>query len=63
MMGTLILDINVETDNTLITNISHTTFLGITIENMLYWKSHIDQLLCILSAAHYAVSPQNVYNS
>jgi hypothetical protein len=63
MMGTLSLDMNVESDNTLITNISHIDFLGITVENMLYWKSHIAQLLCKLSAACYAVSSQNVYNS
>jgi hypothetical protein len=63
MMDSLSLDMNVESDNTLITSISHTNFLGITIENILYWKSHIDQLLCKLSAACYVVSSQNVYNS
>jgi hypothetical protein len=62
MMGTLSLDMNVESD-TLITNISHANFVGITIENILYWKSHMDQLLCKLSAACFSVSSQNVYNS
>jgi hypothetical protein len=34
---------------------SFTKFLGITIENMLYCNSHIDQLFPKLSAACYAV--------
>jgi hypothetical protein len=63
MMGTLSLDMNAESDHTHITNISHTKFLGITTANTLYWKSHIEQLLCKLSAARYALSSQNVCNS
>jgi hypothetical protein len=34
-----------------IANTSYTKFFGITIGNMLYWKSHIDQILPKLIAA------------
>lgn len=36
-------------------NISNIKFLGVTIENTLYWKTQIDQLLSQLSAACYAI--------
>jgi hypothetical protein len=44
-----------EHDNRLIANMSYNYFLGITIENMLHWISHMDQLLPKLCAACYAV--------
>jgi hypothetical protein len=44
-----ILDIRVEYDNRFITNMYFTRFLGLTIDNILYWKIHIDQLLPKLS--------------
>jgi hypothetical protein len=44
-----------EYDNRLIANTSYTNFLGITIENMLQWKRHMDQLFSKLRAACYAV--------
>ena len=45
----------VECDNRLIASTSYTQFLGIAVENVLYWESHIDQLLPKLSAAWYAI--------
>jgi hypothetical protein len=41
----------VEYNNSLIARMSYTKFLGITIQNTLYWKYHADQLLPKLSAA------------
>jgi len=38
MMGTLSLETNVESNNTIIINKSHTKFYGITIENTLFGK-------------------------
>jgi hypothetical protein len=38
-----------------IANTSYTKFFGITIGNMLYWKSHIDQILPKLIAAFCGV--------
>jgi hypothetical protein len=55
MRNTQSLDMKFEYGNRIITSISYTKFLGITIENMLYWKSHRDQLLPKFSAACYAV--------
>jgi hypothetical protein len=49
------LDMKFQYDNRIIASISYTKFLGITIENMLHWKSHRDQLLPKFSAACYAV--------
>jgi hypothetical protein len=49
------LDIKVEYDNRFIANTYFTRFLGLTIDNMLYWISHIDQLLPKLSTACYAI--------
>jgi len=39
----------------LLPNISYTSFLGITIENLLHWESHMDQLFPKLCATYYAV--------
>ena len=52
----------VEFDSRLISATSYTKFLGITIENTLWWKRQIDQLLCKLSAAFYAVSSQTIFS-
>jgi hypothetical protein len=41
--------IKVEYNNKSISNLTHTRFLGINIENTLSWKSHIDQLTPKLS--------------
>jgi hypothetical protein len=49
------LDIVIEYDNRRISNISYTKFMGITLDNTLYWKPHIDQLPPKLSLAYYAI--------
>ena len=54
--NTCSLEMKFEYDNRLIANTSYTKFLGITIENTLYWENHIDQLLPILSAASCAMT-------
>jgi hypothetical protein len=48
------LDIKVQYDNRFIANMYYTRFFGLTIDNTLYWKTHIDQLLPELSTACYA---------
>jgi hypothetical protein len=49
--STCSLDMKVDYYYRFIANTSYTKFFGITIGNMLYWKSHIDQLLPKLVAA------------
>jgi hypothetical protein len=49
------LDIKVEYDNRFIANTYFTGFLGLIIDNTLYWKSHIDQLLPKRTTACYAI--------
>jgi hypothetical protein len=49
------LDIRVEYDNRFIANTYFTRFLELTIDNMLYWKSHRDELLPKLSTACCAI--------
>jgi hypothetical protein len=53
--NTYSLDMKDEYNNRLICTTPYTSFLGITIENMLHWKSHMDQLFPKLRAACYAV--------
>ena len=48
-------DIVTEHDNRRISNISYTKFMGITLDNTLHWKTHIDQLLPKMSLACYAI--------
>jgi hypothetical protein len=55
MRNTHSLDMKFEYDNRIIASISCAKFLGITIENMLYWKSHRDQLLPKVIAACNAI--------
>jgi len=55
MRNTCSLDMKDEYDIILIANMSYTSFLGITIENLLHWKSHMDQLFPKLRGAYYAV--------
>jgi hypothetical protein len=61
MKNTGCLDVNVEYDNRRIANTSHTQFLRIPTEDMLYWVRHIDQLLPKLSTAWYAVRVLKVF--
>ena len=55
MSNTCSLHTKDEYDNSLIANTSYTNFLGITIEKMLRWKSHMDQIFPKLCRACYAV--------
>ena len=34
---------------------TYTKFMGTTLDNTLYWKTHIDQLLTKLSLAYYTI--------
>ena len=55
MRNTHSLDMKVEYGKRHFANTSYTSFLGIITENMLHWKSHMDQLCPELHAACYAV--------
>jgi hypothetical protein len=50
------LDSNITLLNNQITNSTNTKFLGLTIEEMLSWKCHINQILSRLSSACYAIT-------
>ena len=49
------LDSNITLANNQITSSTNTKFLGLTIEQTLSWKCHIDQTLSRLSSACYAI--------
>ena len=49
------LDLNITLLNNQITNSTNTKFLDLTIEAMLSWKCHINQILLRLSLACYAI--------
>jgi hypothetical protein len=49
------LDLNTTFLNNQITNSTNTKFLGLTIEEMLSWKCHINQILLRFSLACYAI--------
>ena len=49
------LDLNITLLNNQIINSTNTKFLGLTIEEMLSWKCHINQILSRLSSACYAI--------
>jgi hypothetical protein len=49
------IDMNIEYDNKSVTNITNTKFLVIIIDNILSWKSHIDQIIPKLNAACYEI--------
>jgi hypothetical protein len=46
-----------------IVHISNTIFLGIVIDNSLYWKLHVEQTVPKLSAACYAIRSVKPYVS
>jgi len=46
---------NIDYDNKSVTNITNTKFLVIVIDNILTWKSHIDQIILKLNAACYEI--------
>jgi hypothetical protein len=49
------IDINVKHENKKIANTCTTKFLGLTLENTLSWKTHIDTILPKLSSATFAI--------
>jgi hypothetical protein len=49
------ININIGYDNKLIANSTSTKFLGLIIDNMLSWKSHIDWHMSKLSSACYVI--------
>jgi hypothetical protein len=49
------LDLNITLMNNQNTNSTNTKFLGLNIDEMLSWKSHINQILLRLSSACYAI--------
>jgi len=49
------LDLNITMMNNQITNSSYTKFLGLTIEETLSWKAHINQIMSRLNSACYAI--------
>ena len=49
------LDLNITLQNNQITNSRNTKFLGLTIEEMLSWKCHINHILSRLSSVCYAI--------
>ena len=49
------LDLNITLMNNQVTSSKNTKFLGLTIEETLSWKGHIDQIMTSLSSACYAL--------
>ena len=49
------LDIQIGYHNNSVTNIHYTKFLGITIQNNLFWNTHLDHLTTKVSRACYAI--------
>jgi hypothetical protein len=50
-------------DDNLISNALHTKLLGLTVDSMLSWQTHIDQLRIKLCTACYVISPLKLYMS
>jgi hypothetical protein len=50
-----LIDLNISHGNKKIANISNTKFLGITLDNTLSWKTHIDMIITKLSSACFAI--------
>jgi len=59
MSGNLKIDFN----NNFITNISHTKFLRVTMNNTLSWYNHIDIIMKKLSKASYIIINAKTYLS
>jgi hypothetical protein len=55
------ININIGYDNKKIANSTSTKFLGVIIDNMLSWKSHIDWLMFKLSSACYVIRAVKLY--
>lgn len=49
--------------NTTIPNVSHTKFLGLTVDNILSWKNHTDLIINKLRTACYVITPVKKYTS
>ena len=50
-----LIDLNISHGNKKIANICNTKFLGITLDNTLSWKTHIDTIIPKLSSACFAI--------
>jgi hypothetical protein len=55
--------INIEHDNKMILQVNFVKFLGITIDNTLSWKQHIDTIAPKLNKACYIIRGSNLYLS
>jgi hypothetical protein len=58
-----VININIGYDNKQIVNYTNTKFLGLIIDNMLFWKGHIDWLMSKLSTACYVIRAIKPYMS
>jgi len=56
-------NIKIGFNNNFITNSSYTKFLGVTMNNTLYWNNHIDLLIKKLSTACYIIRNAKTYMS
>jgi hypothetical protein len=57
------IDLEIGCDNNLISNALHTKFLGLTIDSMISWRTHIDQLIIKLNTACYVIRSFQPYMS
>jgi hypothetical protein len=57
------IDMNICYNNKLIPSVLSTKFLGLTIDNMLSWRIHVDQLTTKLSTACYVIRSINLLMS
>jgi hypothetical protein len=55
------IDLKIGSDDNLISNALHTKFLGLTIDSMLQWRTHIDQLIIKLSTDCYVIRSLKPY--
>jgi len=57
------IDLNVGYKDKLISNISHTKFVGIILDSTLTWSNHIDLFTKKLSTACYVIKTDQLYMS
>jgi hypothetical protein len=55
------IDISMCLDNNRISNNLYTKFLGLVVDNRLFWKPHIDQLINKLSIAYNVIRSVKLY--
>ena len=63
MRNSTSIDLEIGCDNNLISNVLHTKFIGLTIDSMLSWRTHIDQLIIKLTTACYVIRSLKPYMS